>query len=352
MRCKKCGKRIKNKDYFCTECGYYNGDFNEDDFDIENNSLLEDININSFKELNASGEKENQFYYENEALLEAYIGEDYKIIKKWPFNIWAFLFNWMYFLYRKLYITGIIGLGITFFMIMVIKTNLIIYLLVTMLIIGFIFNYYYIFVSKRKVEKIISQMEGTDKFTLANICKEKGGVNVPIALIIYGIFLCLVLFSLITIKVNKNNNTKFWEENSKNKANCQAFLKLAYNDAVTRELGTVQEGTCKITNNGKKQYEIIIKTKMNNASYYASYKTDNSNFFYVTDTKKIISLQRKKEESELSKEDSLELQKLKTIEINYKNIKEKAKKEDEEIKQKKDTEEKNNFIFTKEEIIR
>jgi hypothetical protein len=43
-------------------------------------------------------------------------------------------------------------------------------------------------------------MEGTDKFTLANICKEKGGVNAPIALVIYGIFLCLVLLSFITIK--------------------------------------------------------------------------------------------------------------------------------------------------------
>ena len=45
MRCKKCGKRIKNKDYFCTECGYYNGDFNEDDFDTENNSLLEETTL-------------------------------------------------------------------------------------------------------------------------------------------------------------------------------------------------------------------------------------------------------------------------------------------------------------------
>ena len=45
MRCKKCGKRIKNKDYFCTECGYYNGDFNEDDFDTENITDNTDINI-------------------------------------------------------------------------------------------------------------------------------------------------------------------------------------------------------------------------------------------------------------------------------------------------------------------
>ena len=52
MRCKKCGKRIKNKDYFCTECGYYNGDFNEDDFDTENNSLLEETSSDNFKELN------------------------------------------------------------------------------------------------------------------------------------------------------------------------------------------------------------------------------------------------------------------------------------------------------------
>lgn len=352
MRCKKCGKRIKNKDYFCTECGYYNGDFNEDNFDTENNSLLEENSSDSFKELNASGEKEDQFYYENEALLEAFIGEDYKIIKKWPFNIWAFLFNWLYFLYRKLYITGIIGLGFTFFMILIIKTNLLIYLLVSMVIIGFAFNYYYIFISKRKVEKIISEMEGTDKFTLANICKERGGVNVPIALVIYGIFLCLVLLSFITIKVNKNNNTKYWEENSENKANCQAYLKIAYNDSRNRDIGDVKEGICKVTNLGNKQYEIILKTSLNNIALYASYKTDNGNFIYVTDTKKLLTLQQSKEQGNLLPEENLELQKLKSIEINYKNIKTKSKKEEEEIKQKKNTKEKTSYLFTKEEIIR
>ena len=352
MRCKKCGKRIKTKDYFCTECGYYNGEYNEDYFDTENNSLLEENSSDSFKELNKSRKKDNQFYYENEALLEAYIGEDYKIIKKWPFNIWAFIFNWMYFLYRKLYITGVIGLGITFFMILIIKTNLLIYLLVSMVIIGIVFNYYYIFVSKRKVEKIISEMEGTDRFTLANICREKGGVNAPIALIIYGVFLCLVLLSFITIRVNKNNNTKFWEENSVNKANCQAYLKIAYNDSKNRDIGDIQEGICRVTNIGKKQYDIIIKTKLNSKALYSFYKTDNNNFIYVTDTKNIQNLQQKKTKGQLSSEESLELQKLKTLEINYNNYKVKANKEDEEIKQKKNTDEKTNFLFTKQEIIR
>ena len=195
-------------------------------------------------------------------------------------------------------------------------------------------------------------MEGTDKFTLANICKERGGVNVPIALVIYGIFLCLVLLSFITIKVNKNNNTKYWEENSENKANCQAYLKIAYNDSRNRDIGEVKEGICRVTNLGKKQYEIILKTSLNNIALYASYKTDNSNFIYVTDTKKLLTLQQAKEQGTLLPEENLELQKLKSIEINYKNIKTKSKKEEEEIKQKKNTKEKTSYLFTKEEIIR
>ena len=195
-------------------------------------------------------------------------------------------------------------------------------------------------------------MEGTDKFTLANICKERGGVNVPIALVIYGIFLCLVLLSFITIKVNKNNNTKYWEENSENKANCQAYLKIAYNDSRNRDIGEVKEGICRVTNLGKKQYEIILKTSLNSKSIYASYKTDNSNFIYVTDTKKLLTLQQAKEQGTLLPEENLELQKLKSIEINYKNIKTKSKKEEEEIKQKKNTKEKTSYLFTKEEIIR
>ena len=48
-----------------------------------------------------------------ERFLKAYIGEDYQKIRFKKFNILAALLNWAYVIYRKLYITGIIGLIIT-----------------------------------------------------------------------------------------------------------------------------------------------------------------------------------------------------------------------------------------------
>ena len=122
---------MRKDERFCEACGYYNGEKDTSGWDdkIGDNNLFDDYEeptteesdnknqTEEYEEFNlkadSSGTKDTEFYYENEDLLEAFIGEDYKSIKKIPFNLFAFLLNWGYVLYRKLYITGVIGLIVT-----------------------------------------------------------------------------------------------------------------------------------------------------------------------------------------------------------------------------------------------
>ena len=103
MICKKCGKKLRRNEVFCTDCGYYN-DFNETEENTNNNDddkdLLsddwdydEDIDIDD-----SSDEKENidipqkkttptkKSKSEDERYISAYIGDDYPSIKKGFFN--------------------------------------------------------------------------------------------------------------------------------------------------------------------------------------------------------------------------------------------------------------------------
>ena len=73
MQCKKCGKRLKKNEKFCTVCGFYNGDFQNDEWKDESADLLkeeisvpegannEEVEGFSLK-ADASGTKEDEYY--------------------------------------------------------------------------------------------------------------------------------------------------------------------------------------------------------------------------------------------------------------------------------------------------
>ena len=349
MRCKKCGKRIKKGDLFCNVCGYYNGEVENNDWDTN----FEEVTAEDFKEKRKPGEKEEEFYYENEDLLEAYIGEDYKIIKKWPFNVYAFFLNFVYLLYRKLYITGVIGLIITTIVILFFRSILIPYIIIMMLLLGFGFNYYYVFVSKKKIEKIMSDYEGSDKFSLQNICEEKGGVNVLFALLIYLVFIIFIFFNIVTININRNHNTKYWKENTENRATCNSLVKISYEDLEKYKVpGKVSEAVCKVSKANFTEYEVYILTESNGKKYYAYFQTEGDGLLYKDNTSRIKILDKKKKDGQITNDEQSELNTLKQMDSNYNDIKEQSKVEDELILKKKNKSEKLNYLFTKEEIIR
>ena len=201
MHCKNCGKKLKTNEIFCSSCGYYNGDKqdetkdekennfesenidlslnnnsddnisldddypynddnisldddisnNDDDLLIEDNQDINDIEIQSFNTKPEDSKKKSFFDFQYDRFLEAYIGEDYKEVARKKINIYAFFLNWMYFLYRKLYIIGIIGLIITGIVLRVFTKYFLYYLIVVMILSGLLFNPIYLFVAKKRV---------------------------------------------------------------------------------------------------------------------------------------------------------------------------------------------------------
>lgn len=366
MKCNNCGKKLKSKEKFCTYCGNYNEETNEEShslFDEELNLLDESIyetkeEYDYVKEFNlkadSSGTKEDEFFYKDEKYLESYIGEDYKLIKKSPFNIYAFLLNWIYILYRKIYGLGIFGMIITYIMVIINPKYLLIYLLIMMLIIGLTFNKIYIFFSKLKVEFFIKKHQDMDSFAIENKLRKKGGVKVSIALIIYIIFLTVLFFSLFSINYKKTATNKFWTENSNNKATCNSLLKTTYKSLENNNhKENISEGVCKIIpTNNKKEYEITLKIEINDTSYYKKYKSENDYLVFNLETFNIKELEVKDINKTISLEEKEYLDKLKQVEEDYFKIKKDSKKEDLLIKNNKNTSEKKNFVFSKEEITR
>lgn len=381
MICHKCGNKLKENEKFCTICGYYNSqdstsleeiNIQEDDnnFDQDYQSLLinqnqepqeklieiveepqEEVYEESYKKVN---EAENNFFdYQEEKLLESYIGEDYKVVKKRPVNLYALFLSWMYVLYRKMYILGIIGLiGIYIFSIFFFDF-LIIYLVLSSIFLAFFFNKIYIFIASKKVKAISKKNEGVDTFTLENIIKKKGGVNFITALLIYFIFLLAIFFTKINFSFNKNYNTKFFNENSENKATCISLIKTAYNDFLkTQKPGTIQEGACRVVNKKLENYKIYLKLTHNNTSVYLYYETEKEYLKLKQSTDRINSLELKSSNQTITEDEKRLLNDLKNVEEDYFNTISKSKEEDKLIAEKKNNSEKLNFIFSKEEITR
>ena len=358
MICKKCGKKLSKKELFCSYCGYYAGEddkslLNEtDNFEEENPKRV--FVKEQFKIKDASATRKGQFSYENEDLLEAFIGEDYKLIKKSPFNIWAFLLNWMYLLYRKLYITGLVGLFISWIVIVFLRKFIWIYIAIVMIGLGFGFSSYYIFISKKKVERIIENNKEEDRFNIEAICRQKGGVNVILALVIYLVFLVIVFFSIVSFTINKNHNTNFWKENTENKASCNSVIKTAY-DTIEEEnkVGIVSDAVCEVVKqSNKSEYEVYIKTTKEGNTLYSHFITENGYVLFKQNTTELNKLQLKKSNSSLTEKEQELLRELKSIEENYAIIFNESKKEDQLIQEKKNTAAKKYFRFSKEEIIR
>jgi hypothetical protein len=357
MQCKNCGKRLKTKELFCPSCGYYNGDVNNVSWD-NNIDLLKDDKTEQTTDIidrsnTTDTTQKEEYSYEDEDLLEAFIGEDYKIIKKHTFNIWALFFGWVYFIYRKLYVIGTLGLALTLAVLMLFSKIFIFYLILVMFACGFIFNPVYIFIAKKKIEIIKLDNPDSDRYTLSNIAMSKGGVNLPVALIIYFVFMVVLFFMMITIYYNKDHNTKYWEENSENQATCINLIKIAYNNIEEEyNLGEISDAACKVYKTTSREYEVYLKTIKDNQYIYTMYKTENDYLKYENNTEQLNELEIKKTNSSLTAEEKNIYIVIKGIESNYQDIINKSKKEEELIKTKKNNSARTSFTFSKEEIIR
>ena len=80
MLCQKCGKKLKKNEEFCTFCGYYNGEVNDIDLQIADNNESE-MSLDELPVGNSNDNNNDDLDYNDDRYLEAFIGEDYKMIK-------------------------------------------------------------------------------------------------------------------------------------------------------------------------------------------------------------------------------------------------------------------------------
>ena len=401
MVCRKCGKKLKIGEKFCSVCGYYNDieeefldddddskgfnddffdeveevneeDYENDDYDKDDSekkdkapeeNLINRLNVSDGEdELNefsttstAKASRKKITNFKDDRLIEAFTGEDYKWIIRRPFNIYAFFLSWVYFIYRKMYIIGVAGLALTGFVYKLFPSFIIPYAIIVMILSGFIFNPIYKLYAKFRISKIKDNNYGTDDFTLEQICSEKGGTGLIIALIIFAIFIIVMFRTFYRLTFN-NENTRYWTENSENSANCISFAKSDYKLLQDNSVvGVLDEAVCNVRiTNTTKSYDIYIKIQNKEKNTYR--------FIYFKDNKDSIAiegmnitleeLQTKNGNNTITDEEKDMLKRLLEIKTEYNKILEKSVEEDTLIKSKKNKSEKLNYIITKDEILR
>lgn len=387
MNCQNCGKKLKPNEKFCTVCGYYNSeektedkieeeveyndkelddeddDLDSFDFDLENDEteVSESENTNDFNDeekeefeefkIDANPtnnkkekkEKTKYYEYEYEYLLDSFIGEDANIIKEKTFNIYAFIFNWLYFIYRKMYITGILGLLVSLLIFIYIRILYLPFIILSMISIGFTFNKIYISYAKRMISKIVLK---DDDLLEKETCEKKGRVNFIIPLIIYTIYLVIIVVVYLGIRINPDYNQKFFKENSNNDASCISMIKKAYNYSKnTLNITDINSAVCRKNN---KDYTIYLKY----TDIIQYYNLKEGTLYYQTDTTEIKPLEEKSINNTITNEEQELLNLKKKIEMEYEEIYKSSKNEQKLIKEKKNKTERLNYDYTKEEITR
>lgn len=150
------------------------------------NNTLEVPNLFNKYELDSNINQDSQKDIDEE-LTKAYIGKNESKIKRKGGTILPILFGPVYYFYRKLYVEGLIWLGIILIGEFLIN-NSVIYIL-SSLIAGFIFRILYLNNVKRNVAKIKEENSDKSIEELKSICSKRGGTNelvVFITIIFYG----------------------------------------------------------------------------------------------------------------------------------------------------------------------
>ncbi len=364
MICKKCGRKLKSNEVFCTECGYYN---NEEDEELEENEeeysdeVYEELTFDDDevvleeKEEKEESEESEENYEELDDdsptiidnLVKAYIGEDYKSIKNNIMNIMALFLSWLYCIYRKLYLIGILGMILTGIVIKYFYKYLIIYIVVTMLFNGITFNTLYLMIIKRRVNKLKEKC--TSYKEQKELCEKKGGVNVLLPLLVFALFLAVML---ITSFKTIDNKDRFFKENSENQANCKTMSKQAYNILKSTEIeGEITEAACKIeTNNKEKSYNIYFKMRDIMGDKYLYFENVDKKLTLLGNTEYISELESKEKDKTITEEEKVVLSNSNNLKEKYEQLIGNSDYEKRLIDNGTNTKSRENYIFTKKDI--
>lgn len=355
MECKKCGKILSEQEKFCTYCGYYY-DPNEEDDENEGFSAatIEDDKhavtvTHSDKEERVEVEK--VVYEEADRLkprcLRVYLTSDYRIVTAGGFNLYALLFSWIYFIYKKMYIIGIPGLLLAGILILVQPVILVIYAALSMVLSGIFFNKIFLWFANKKIDKIISEHNPDEALRVA---RKAGKDNVLVTLGIYFVFLIIIIVLYFTKGSLGNGGDKFWKDNKNNRNTCLKMLDAAKKNSSTSSIAFIIEGGCVVLDSANSKFQVYLKFDKGDKIIIEQYSTDATKMYLDGSTDLLTDYEKRK--SKLNDSELKYYQEMLAIQANYSKLQKQAKIEDDAITSKTNTGPKAYFLIPQEEVNR
>lgn len=350
MECKKCRKTLSKQERFCTYCGYYNDpdeDIN-DGFSEETIKEDKELETTTTQEKKENIEVEKVVYESTEKLkprcLKVFLTTDYKTVTNGGLNIYALLFSWIYFIYKKIYIIGLPGLIVTGLLVLSQPVILLIYIILSMVISGVFFNKIYLFYANKKIDKIISKNNPEEAIKLS---RKAGSDNVLVTLGIYFVFLILTIVLYFTKDIIGLGGDKYYKENTNNKNKCLQMIDVAKKNSSSSSVAFIIEAGCIVLDSSNLKYQVYLKFDKGDKIIIEQYSTDIQKMYFDGSTDLLTEYGNRK--SELTDLELKHYQEMLDIQRNYSNLQQHAKIEDEAIKNKKNTLPKTYFLI-KEEV--
>lgn len=177
MLCSKCRTQNEQNSKFCVGCGNIIETTNL----FDNQELNNNINNQQTNNYNISQEYEKDI---DEELIQAYIGKNEKKIRRKGGTILPTLVGPAYYFYRKLYIEGVIWLGIIIIAELFLENYALSIYSFSATIAGFIFRILYLNKVNKDISKIKKENLHKSIEELKNICSKKGGTNELVVFIV------------------------------------------------------------------------------------------------------------------------------------------------------------------------
>lgn len=128
-------------------------------------------------------------------LQKEFIGTNFDSIMNKKFNIFAFLFTFVYYFYRKMYLYAIL-LTVLMIGLPLLTRSVIMYIILCVLV-GILTNTIYKRFSMRKVQLFKEEVEDNNIDTIKELCRDEG--NTSVGAILFGTFAELIVGSILAI---------------------------------------------------------------------------------------------------------------------------------------------------------
>lgn len=249
MYCFRCGTKVEETTKFCPHCGA--------------NILEEQQHYNYIPtdHLEKSNTHEDQYKYSQayssteESLVKAYIGNNYAQLKQNRFSFPAFFFSGYYLIYRKMYLYGFLLLLINMSILLI--PELIFVLFIVNIIVATNFNKLYYSFATKKVNNLKQKNENKSTTDLLQLCKQKGGTNIGMA-----ITTIILIFAITFVSAFTYYFIEAWNEETQ---------------IITEKQDTsptIKDATYQIPDGFK-------ASKYINAEYKTYYAENNSNYINI-----------------------------------------------------------------------